>query len=248
MKYSILTMLIVLGAATSAHATKARLGALGQNTNGSYYLIDGRNIFLNPAAVHQVSPFLNFEMGSATGTPNAEGGFLLAGDTFRYGVQLGRRGQTATDISSVNTAVGYALITPQNTVDFVIGGSTPMLNWGAGVLYGTSKSPAATAGGFPNREASSIEIRGGVKMNQADGYLHLTPSASAKDQTGPTNTDEYKPSMAVRVGGGYDLEGGWRGFADVQSRTAKAESTSGTVRSTWIHRIHARYCKPVQTG
>ncbi|MBX9768647.1 MAG: hypothetical protein K2X47_15340, partial [Bdellovibrionales bacterium] len=49
--------------------------------------------------------------------------------------------------------------------------------------------------------------------------------------TGAANTDEYKPSMAIRVGGGYDLEGGWRAFADIQSRTAKAESTSGTVRA-----------------
>ncbi|MBX9767059.1 MAG: hypothetical protein K2X47_07300, partial [Bdellovibrionales bacterium] len=154
MKYGILTMLIVLGAATSAHATKARLSALGQSTDGSYYLIDGRNVFLNPASVHQVAPFLNFEMGgtAAGSTPNAEGGFLRVGDTFRYGVQLGRKGQTATDIGTVNTAAGYALITPQNTVDFVIGGSTPALNWGAGLLYGTSKASAATAGGFPNKD------------------------------------------------------------------------------------------------
>jgi hypothetical protein len=241
MRYGILMMLVVLGAATTANATKARLAALGQSTDGSYYLLDGRNIFLNPAAVHQLSPFMNFEMGASQAafpapnnpptpiSPNAEGGFLRVGDTFRYGIQLGRRGQTAADIAVASANAGFAnMLTPQNTVDFVIGGSTPVLNWGAGILYGSAKQNAATQGGFPNKESSAIELRGGVKMNQIDGYLHLTPSATSKTQTSAGNTDEYKPSLALRLGGGYDMDGGWRAFADIQSRGAKAENTSGT--------------------
>ena len=234
MKHSILALLVVLGAATTAHATKARLAALGQDTDGSYYLLDGRNIFLNPAAVHQLSPFLNFEMGTSVdtaNTPNAEGGFLRIGDSLRYGVQLGRRGRTHANIVQVEGQTGFALLEPQNTIDLVIGGSTPTLNWGAGLFYGTAKDSAAASGGFPNLEASTLELRGGVKMQQIDGYLHLVPSATSKSQTSATNTDEYKPAMALRAGGGYDLEGGWRAFADIQSRGAKGENTSGTVRT-----------------
>src|SRR4051812_37381079 len=83
-------------AATSAHATKARLAALNQDTNGSYFIADTRNIFLNPAQLASMKDHLNFEWGKkdrtgvANDIPENEGGFVLSLGAGKLAAQLGR--------------------------------------------------------------------------------------------------------------------------------------------------------------
>ena len=78
----------------SAFASKARLQALGEDTDGSQYISDNRNIFLNAAHVNYHKDMVTFEAGDqsnadATSTPNAEGGFLRAHNNMVYGLYFG---------------------------------------------------------------------------------------------------------------------------------------------------------------
>ena len=47
----------------SAFASKARLEALGQNADGSQFLSDSRNVFLNAAHLNYHKDFVTFEWG-----------------------------------------------------------------------------------------------------------------------------------------------------------------------------------------
>src|SRR5258708_5092911 len=91
---SLLSALVLFNAflAAPAFASKARLLSLGQSANGSPYIEDTRQIFLNPALLNRQSDFANFEFGSSNvkTTPNAEGGFFHALGNFKFGLQLGR--------------------------------------------------------------------------------------------------------------------------------------------------------------
>src|SRR5690606_13118987 len=89
---------IALGLAvvsTSAFATKARLEALGEDANGSMFISDNRNVFLNPATINYHKDFVTLEWGDTTQavdaaeTPRAEGGFFKASGNMVYGLYLG---------------------------------------------------------------------------------------------------------------------------------------------------------------
>lgn len=84
-----------------AHASKARLLALGQSSQGSLFISDERNIFLNPAQMTQFFNHVNFEMGQTqvrtanqVSSPKAEGGLVADGwGDLKLGLQLGRISQ-----------------------------------------------------------------------------------------------------------------------------------------------------------
>ena len=76
----------------NAQASKSRLESLSQDNTGSYYLMDNRNIFLNPAHINKVAEGIDLEWGLAgsptdvdsTANPKAEGGMYKSGK-FNYG-------------------------------------------------------------------------------------------------------------------------------------------------------------------
>ncbi len=95
----------------SAYASKARLDALGQPTDGSFYIDDTRNIFLNPASINVLKDYVIFEWGNRGGYTNdviipgnttidvdetdvldksqAEGGYVRSIGNFVWGVFFG---------------------------------------------------------------------------------------------------------------------------------------------------------------
>lgn len=94
---------------SSAYATKARMGALGQGRDGSYYISDTRNVFYNASAIVDMNKYVVAELGESkaggadAGTssalttidrwnaPNAEGGFFGMAGRVAYGVYLGHQ-------------------------------------------------------------------------------------------------------------------------------------------------------------
>src|SRR3954469_24344449 len=109
----IMLMLAVL-TTVSAHATKARLVALNQDTNGSFYIMDTRNIFLNPAQLSSMKDHLNFEWGKkarpgvANAVPEAEGGFVMSLGAGKLAGQLGRVTDFDRLVRDVNTNLSDA--------------------------------------------------------------------------------------------------------------------------------------------
>ncbi|MGZ3723872.1 MAG: hypothetical protein ACXVA9_13105, partial [Bdellovibrionales bacterium] len=91
-----LMLMLAVFVTASAHATKARLAALNQDSNGSYFIMDTRNIFLNPAQLSIMKDHLNFEWGKRdrpgviTNVPENEGGFVMSLGGGKLAAQLGR--------------------------------------------------------------------------------------------------------------------------------------------------------------
>ncbi|TNE99919.1 MAG: hypothetical protein EP326_07310, partial [Deltaproteobacteria bacterium] len=93
---------------TSAWATKSRLEALGQDSNGSYYIKDSRSIFLNPAHVNTFKNYVVSEWGTqnnsadSTTSPHAEGGFFREAGAFSYGVYLGNESRAQNGLKAAS--------------------------------------------------------------------------------------------------------------------------------------------------
>lgn len=146
----------------SAFASKARLEALGEDSNGSQYLLDNRNIFLNPAHVNYFKDIVTFESGDTTNEadsaqkPNAEGGFLRATGNMVYGVAFGHEDKTLQNLKTTASAN----LEDSNTWDFFVGGDAG-LQWGANLSYSSIKDEQAT------NDIKSDSLRAGFEIGRA---------------------------------------------------------------------------------
>jgi hypothetical protein len=127
MKKILLVASVLTLISTSALASQARLLALGMketDNDGSYYISDSRNIFLNPAYVNVYNNYAVAEYGAfgfnatisqATGTtigttvekienPKAQGGFFKKAGDFVYGLYLGNESNTSSLLRSAGTS------------------------------------------------------------------------------------------------------------------------------------------------
>lgn len=116
--------LIVLFAALASidsYATVARISSLGADTDGSFYIRDDRNTFLNPAYLGlEKKKQLIFEWGdpSATdsdSTPRSEGGYLFSGGKNRYLIYVGREEDS---VNTEYTALDANFLKQDNGIEF----------------------------------------------------------------------------------------------------------------------------------
>lgn len=113
---------------SEAEASKARIGTL----QGALGLVDTQTIFSQPAYIHKLSPYVTYEFGStsATGTPKAEGGFLMSRDGKRWGAYLGHQSAFQNVLRSIGTYQRQ-----DNPVDLFYGQD----NWGANLSLSNSE-------------------------------------------------------------------------------------------------------------
>jgi hypothetical protein len=205
MKLQHLALVLISIVSTSAFASKARLQALGQNENGSYYLKDNRNIFLNPAFLNDTADFANFEWGATTrpdSNPNAEGGFIQTHNDMKYGIQLGRETQMETNVGYANGLGGTTgLAAPEDTLELLIGGNAGM-KWGGSFTYQRSKNDVDA---YPKDESSGYELRGGVSQDKFDAYARLNLFNDSKHETAAGTDDKLEGTFGLRAGGSYRL-------------------------------------------
>ncbi len=206
--------------ATPAFATKARLQALGEDVNGSYYVNDNRNIFLNPAQVNNHRDLVTFELGDTTGatdataTPRAEGGVFKQGGNLVYGVQLGSEANTS---NGFRTAGGVA-IEEENNIDLFVGGDTG-LKWGANVTYSKSEDDeVAGAAGTNDPSQEAIRTSFGVIMGDTQVFGGLDITNKAEDAAG----NEFDGDLGYRLGA-IQAWNGYSIFADWESLGAEAD-------------------------
>ncbi len=212
--------------ATPAFATKARLQALGEDVNGSFYVNDNRNIFYNPAHVNNHKDLVTFELGNtnsgsavsdldATATPKAEGGFFRQAGSLVWGLQFGSESNSS---NAFRTAGGVA-VEEENNLDLFVGGDSG-LKWGANLTYSKSAKDEATADANEGQEA--IRSRFGVVMGDTEIFAGLNLTNKAEEAAG----DEFKGKLGYRLGATHAWEG-YTLFADWQSLTAEATSAAG---------------------
>ncbi|NDG85636.1 MAG: hypothetical protein EBX52_11465, partial [Proteobacteria bacterium] len=143
-----LTLILALAIVSSpAYASRARLEALGEGKNGSYYIDDSRNMFLNPASIVKYKKKMMLELGSPdstnavvlagppattttysaadnAGNSRAQGGFTNTFGDFTYALYLNNTSDTALNLMA---SEGYGLVTTLNSSGAVVadGGVLP---------------------------------------------------------------------------------------------------------------------------
>lgn len=196
----LLLLLVLTVMASPVMASKARLTALGQNANGSLYIEDNRNIFLNPAKIMAVDPHLNFEMGgtTATSTPKAEGGFVMKHNDHRVAVQLGRPGNAVANINAASNLLPITFLVPQNSFEIIFGrdkGDRPM---GFSIFYANSKTDTGATANRPDDTASELTLKFGTTLKSGldlYGYYDVQQKAQ-HDDTNTANDYDYTQSGA----------------------------------------------------
>lgn len=224
-------------ASTTAMASKSRLQSLGEDKDGSYYISDTRNVFINPSELNNFSNRVFFEWGgagSAFGSnatldrdhaPKAQGGvFHDLSNGMKLGVNLGDETDVAalTRMLASNGSTAF-MQTADNVLDLFLAGKGSV-NWGANLLYTQSESEETSA----RYKQHAYAVRFGASQDawNAHALVALGAKAEAPDLTG---TPVYKGKIGVRVGGGYDLSSDNKAFV-MYERYGWDQTLSGNKR------------------
>ncbi|MFA6238928.1 MAG: hypothetical protein WC635_16445 [Bacteriovorax sp.] len=201
MKRNVLVIAGLAVLSTSAHATKARMEALGQNSvRGSEYISDTRNVFRNPAVLNSTKNYLVTEWGSqtvaddSTAAPRAEGGFFREMGSFNYGLYLGN-----DETAQGRTQAAGTYMRQDNALDLFLGGDMGV-QWGARLHYANAKDQQTSA--FEKKN-TAFGLGLGVVIGEMEAYTNIT---LADKSTGAVVAgDEFKTKPSYIVGGSYKM-------------------------------------------
>ncbi|MFP5489988.1 MAG: hypothetical protein ACLGG0_00700 [Bacteriovoracia bacterium] len=204
--------------AAPAFASKARLAALGEDTNGSFYIQDNRNIFLNASEVNNQKDFVTYELENDGG--NGEGGFIRNAGNLVWGAHMGRNlsynegtDSFATDANDDGDVDAGDLFVYQatNALDLFIGGDAG-IKWGVQLTYSSQKNDDFNAGDggaglATNTEAKTdvMDLAVGLSQGPWAAYLKygITGKTDHKDQD-----VEVERKGDTEIGGSYS----WNGY------------------------------------
>ncbi|MEZ4873400.1 MAG: hypothetical protein R2827_14415 [Bdellovibrionales bacterium] len=230
---------------SSVWASKARLGSLGQDPNGSFHIEDPRNIFLNPAKIADLADQVSLEAGasSITSSPKAEGGIIHNHDGYTLGVHLGRAGDISTviDLAQSLTSAASSYFSPQNPIEIFWGQrSSSGRSIGASVLYANSKSEQSDGVDYPDSSGSILTVAGGIVERdwEAQGKLYLLHNS--KTDTSAVAKTEYEGSPSLSIGGAKRLDQNtkvsgslyWLKF-DFDNGTIEGSNDTQTINGTY---------------
>lgn len=239
--------LLILGSAlalmsTSAFASKARLIALGEDKDGSLYISDYRNLYINPSEINSLGNMAVLEWGSngrslgggatldADNNSKAQGGVIYGlSNGMKFGAILGDE----TDVGSLirmlssNSSVALPtqfLQTADNVLDVFVGGSAAV-NWGANFLY--SQGENEVVGSRSKHHAYATRLG----MNQGAWNAHLLVALGAKSEAEDnTQAPKYKGKLGFRLGGGYDISSEGKAFAYYENYGWKQDNNASLER------------------
>lgn len=220
--------------ATPVFASKARLQALGEDSYGSAYINDNRNIWLNAAQINNHKDLVTYEFGGNTNQDSAanargEGGVYKAHGNFVYGVHFGGASNTANglraaagllevDVTDVASFQGTG--DEENNIDLFIGGDAGM-KWGANLGY--ARTQGEEGGG---EYGESLRTRLGVIMGDTQVYANINLINNAKGDflaengggagVDLTGSSKFEGKLGYQVGAIHAWEGNTL-FADFRS-------------------------------
>jgi hypothetical protein len=214
-----LTLVLALAVVSSpAYASRARLESLGEGKNGSYYIDDGRNMFLNPASIAKNKKKLFLELGGeqtvsdqdAAGTDastsRAQGGFTNTFGDFTYAVYLNNVSDRA-----INTL--GSILAPANSIEVALAGEGTV-NWGLSLLTGGNRSNV-------NTNSYYWAARFGVEKDAA--ALFGTVGFASKATSGAA---EIKGNLSLDLGATYKI--------DNMTLFGRYTSTKATANATFM--------------
>lgn len=238
---------------TSAFATKARLIALGEDKDGSYYISDYRNVYINPSELGSFGNLAVVEWGAtgrslgggatldADNEPKAQGGMIYKlSNGMSVGAILGDETDVAAltrILSSNGGAAGTMLQTADNVIDVFASGGDAM-KWGANLVYTQGKSEVAGSGS--RYKQSSYATRLGLSGDAWNAHLLLALGAKA-DAPDNGQVPTYKGKLGFRVGGGYDVSEQGKTFAMYESYSWKQDNNTSPERVSKFNKIILGY-------
>lgn len=222
-----------------AFATKARLQALGEDVNGSQFISDNRNVFLNSATLNYHKDLVTMEWGDTTNSddtenPRAEGGFFKSSGNMAYGVYLGSESSTANGLRTMAgvtndgaAAAGTNALNEQNNVDLFFAGDAGV-QWGANITYHSYADETNTNGDITS---DSLRTRFGVISGDTSGFANISVVGDAEDKV---NDNELEGGGAYQVGVSHNM-GDVTYMAQVQSITADdGDGDEFSSQKTWL--------------
>ena len=234
MKKNVAVALGLAVLSTTAFGSKARLGALGEDVNGTAYISDNRNIFYNPAQVNNFKDMVTFEWGDTAAnadgvaSPSAEGGFLRQGGNLVYGLHFGAEDAM---VSNARTNADTDLPEQMNNWDFFIGGDAGM-QWGAGFTYGKfSKTNEDDAANTDTETTSDLlRLRFGITQGdlQVAARLGLTNKAEITDNEVDANSVEVVGKSDMDINAAYHFNDMYFLF-DYTAMAFEAENDADTL-------------------
>lgn len=188
--------------ATPAFATKARLQALGEDSYGSAYINDNRNIWLNSAQINNHKDLVTYEFGGNVTTDSAEtargeGGVYKTMGNLVWGVHFGGASNTG---NALRTGAGLIraegdLSDPTNPQDVTFEGSgneenniAVFLGGDAGVKWGANLEYAKTADESSVDSSEAMRTRLGIIAGDFQAYANINLINNAKGVTSVVDT------------------------------------------------------------
>ena len=155
---------------TGALASKARLQALGEDTYGSMFLDDARNVTLNPAHLNFHKDFVTLEWGDTSNggdtssAPRAEGGMFKASGNMVYGLYFGDESDTANAIRGA--AMTTNAVVESNNTSFYVAGD-------AGVQWGVKFTHHSYEDEANDKKSDAQRITLGMVSGNIDAFAKI---------------------------------------------------------------------------
>lgn len=212
------TLLLFIFFSSTAHATKARLQALGLGSQvtgfsnrGNVYIDDSRNFLLNPSELVSNKNQVMFEAGSSDLTSSqtkGEGGVVYNLDSSKsvLGVYLGGN-STAVDRMLIldNSFASYSATQfPENSIEFFYAKALAKFDMGLSFHYASSSNNQTGSSAHPDDDGKIYSLRGGIKFEKFSLYsvLDLVHETNHAIDSG---TEKYEGNPSLEVGGYFLL-------------------------------------------
>ncbi len=227
MKNTLALVLALAVVSSPAYASRARLEALGEGKNGSYYINDSRNMFLNPASITKHKKKLLLELGNGAvvgandraGDNLAQGGFINTFGDFTYALYLNN-----TSDSALTAAATAAAPAPGSAIEFQVAGEGA-LNWGLGVLTGNTSNGADSS--------SYFGVRAGVEKDALAVFTSVGVSSKfVNDGVAPGSINQIKGKLRLDVGATYKVMNEMTAFGRFSTSTNEATVEAGATDVT----------------
>lgn len=227
---SVILMLVLAVMSAPAFASKARLNSLGQDGyNGSFFINDNRNIFLNAANINNFKNLVSLELGGDSKTTHnsqGEGTVLFSAGSLNYGVGFGHE----NTITGSRLLLGAGAAAPSSDIlDLFIGGD-------AGVKWGASASVGFAKNSVGNKE-NTVATRFGVIAGDLEVFTSLSIYNKIEDAAG---NDLFKGKFGGQVGATYKLND-FKVYGAVKRLDGTIAGT--TKRDATVYLVGAGYTK-----
>lgn len=190
-----LTVIVAVAlVATSAFASKSRLGAL----SNAAHLSDTRDVFTKPDQAMAHGEFASMELSANSGAndtaPNAEGGFVRKmGDNSALGAWVGNK----SNLASTSMALVGGTPKLQNPLNLYYASKAGDMTWGLGLYHSAAEDKVAKS------KSAAMGLNASVKSAAGwDATLGLGLTGEATS----TDTTKYEQKSPMSLTGGYWMD------------------------------------------